>query len=203
VGGDYYDFIGLDGDRTGIAVGDVSGKGVAAALLMASLQGLLRSLAPTRGDAIDDLLIETNRRLFGTIPSNKYSTLVYGVYSNAVRSLAYANAGHNPPILLRAGGRVERLTCGGPVLGLFDRVTFTVGAVHLEQGDRLLLYTDGVTEAVNTAGEEFGDERLFAAAGIASGNATAIRDAILDAHATFTGEATRFDDLTLLVAVGR
>ncbi len=203
VGGDYYDFIGIDGDRTGIAVGDVSGKGVAAALLMASLQGLLRSLAPGCGASIDRLLVETNRRLFGTIPSNKYATLFYGVYSETGRSLVYANAGHNPPIVLRAEGEIERLTSGGPVLGLFGEVLFTTGVLHLGQGDRLLLYTDGVTEALSESGEEFGEDRLVAAARGSDGNATAIRDAVLSAHASFMNGTPRADDLTLLVACSR
>jgi sigma-B regulation protein RsbU (phosphoserine phosphatase) len=202
VGGDYYDFIGIDRDRTGIAIGDVSGKGVAAALLMASLQGLLRSMAPGCAVAVERLLIETNRRLVGTIPANKYATLFYGVYSAAQRSLVYANAGHNPPIVLRASGRVECLTDGGPVLGLFDDVAFATGTLHLAAGDRLLLYTDGVTETRNADGEEFGDERMVGAAAHADGDAAAIRDAVLAAQARFIGDAPRSDDMTLVVAVG-
>ena len=203
VGGDYFDFIHVGTHRTGIAVGDVSGKGVAAALLMAGLQGTLRSLAAPYGSNIRELMVETNSRLFGTIPSNKYATLFYAVYCADRRTLMYANAGHNPPLLLRASGSVERLTDGGPVLGLFEEVTFNAGTVQLEAGDRLLLYTDGVTEALNGDDEEFGDERLMDAAVRCAGGADAVRDAVLRAHASFTGEAPRLDDMTLVVAVAR
>lgn len=203
VGGDYFDFIALGPHRTGIAVGDVSGKGVAAALLMASLQGTLRSLAAGYGISIRELMVETNGRLFGTIPANKYATLFYGVYCDDRRSLVYANAGHNPPFLLRACGTVERLTEGGPVLGLFEDVSFTPATVQFEPGDRLLLYTDGVTEAANGDDEEFGDERLIAAALCSPDGADGVRDSVLQAHARFTGDAPRADDLTLVVAVAR
>jgi sigma-B regulation protein RsbU (phosphoserine phosphatase) len=203
VGGDYFDFIQVGHHRTGIAVGDVSGKGVAAALLMASLQGTLRSLAASYGSNLHELMVETNGRLFGTIPANKYATLFYAVYCDDRRSLIYANAGHNPPLVLRASGPVERLTEGGPVLGLFEEVTFTAGTVQLAPGDRLLLYTDGVTEALNGDDEEFGDERLIAAAADCPGDADAVRDAVLRAHATFTADAPRTDDMTLVVAVAR
>jgi len=203
VGGDYFDFIHLGSHRTGIAVGDVSGKGVAAALLMASLQGTLRSLAAPYGSRISELMVETNGRLFGTIPANKFATLFYAVYCDDRRSMVYANAGHNPPLLLRASGSVERLAVGGPVLGLFEDVTFTAGTVQFDAGDRLLLYTDGVTEALNSEDEEFGDERLIAAAARSHGPADAVRDAVLQAHASFTGNVARLDDMTLVVAVAR
>jgi len=203
VGGDYFDFIALAPHLTGIAVGDVSGKGVASALLMASLQGTLRSLAASYGSHIRELMVETNGRLFGAIPANKYASLFYGVYCDERRALAYANAGHNPPFLLRTTGAVDRLAAGGPVLGLFGEVSFTAATVQLEPGDRLLLYTDGVTEALNDEGEEFGDDRLIAASLRARGGADAVRDAVLEAHASFTGDAPRSDDMTLVVAVAR
>jgi len=200
LGGDYFDFIRVDDDRTAIAVGDVSGKGVAAALLMTSLQALLRSRAAASGSDVRQLLVETNGRLFGTIPANKYATLFYGVYSESDRSLVYVNAGHNPPILVRAGGVVERLAAGGPVLGLFQDVAFTADRVALSPGDRLVLYTDGVTEALDDQGGEFGEERLTGAAVAATGSAVSIQQRVLDAHAAFVGEALPTDDMTLLVA---
>ena len=200
VGGDYYDFISIDSDRTVVAVGDVSGKGVAAALLMASLQGSLRTRATAYGSDIQRLLIETNRCLYGTIPSNKYATLFYAAYSNATRSLVYVNAGHNPPLLLRVDGTVVRLREGGPVLGLFPDVTFTTGGAQLAPGDRLVLYTDGVTEALNDEGEEFGEDRLLAAMSADASDAEASHRAVLAAHAAFTGSAPRTDDMTLLIA---
>jgi len=203
VGGDYFDFIRVDEDHTAITVGDVSGKGVAAALLMAGLQALLRSHAPAFGRDVGELMIDTNRRLFGAIPSNKYATLFYAVYSDSERALTFVNAGHNPPLLVRADGRVERLSAGGPVIGLFPDVTFTTGDLHVGDGDHLVLYTDGVTEALNDEGEEFGEERLIAAARDGASSAAAVQEAIIAAHTRFTADTPRSDDMTLLVARGR
>jgi sigma-B regulation protein RsbU (phosphoserine phosphatase) len=204
VGGDYFDFIPLDEDRTAITVGDVAGKGVAAALLMTSVQALLRSRAVECGTAVERLIAETNTRLSAMIPANKYATLFYAVYSNRLRTLTYVNAGHNPPLLLRATGTVERLSIGGPVLGIFPDATYEAGTATLMMGDRLVMYTDGVTEALDDVDEEFGEERLVAAASaIGARDSRTVHASIVQAHATFTGDAPLRDDMTLLIAVGR
>jgi sigma-B regulation protein RsbU (phosphoserine phosphatase) len=204
VGGDYFDFIRIDENRIGVTIGDVAGKGVAAALVMASLQALLRSRATTCGDRVCQLMVETNQGLYGTIPANKYATLFYGVYREDQRSLTYVNAGHNPPLVIRSTGQVERLSDGGPVLGLFPVVSFVAGETRFESGDRLVLYTDGLTEALNEDGEEFGEVRLIAAAtATAARDAASTRMSILNAHAAFAQSAPRTDDLTMLVAGAR
>jgi len=203
LGGDYFDFIRVDDDCTAIAVGDVSGKGVAAALLMTSLQALLRSRAAAAARDVRQLLLETNRRLFGTIPANKYATLFYSVYSESERSFTYVNAGHNPPIVVRRHGGVERLGAGGPVLGLFQDVEFSADEVCLRPGDRLALYTDGVTDALDYQGDEFGEDRVIEALVRADGNSASILHAVLEAQATFIGAAPPADDMTFLVACGR
>ena len=204
VGGDYFDFIPIDADQTALTIGDVAGKGVAAALLMTSLQALLRSRAAACGRDVRQLASETNRRLVETIPTNKYATVFYGVYSESRRSLVYVNAGHNPPLLVHADSTIDRLSDGGPVLGLFEGATFQSGEVHLARGDRLVLYTDGVTEALNEAAEEFGEARLIDALTSCTGaDAEQTEQAILTAHAAFTGDTSRADDMTLLVAAVR
>jgi sigma-B regulation protein RsbU (phosphoserine phosphatase) len=223
VGGDYFDFIRVDDDRMAIAVGDVAGKGVAAALLMTSLQALLRSRAAECGDDVARLIRETNERLCATIPANKYATLFYGVYSDRERSLTYVNAGHNPPLLRRTTAEagpgfnraadvgpgfsradsIEWLSTGGPVVGMFADAAFAAGKVTLEPGDRLLVYTDGVTEALDAAGEEFGEDRLVAAMAAGAADAAALHAAVSRALAAFTDGVPLRDDTTLLVAVAR
>jgi phosphoserine phosphatase RsbU/P len=204
VGGDYFDFIRIDGEHTALAIGDVAGKGVAAALLMTSLQALLRSRAAACASDVSQLAVETNQRLQETIPGNKYATLFYGVYSDAQRALTYINAGHNPPLLLRTDGAIERLSAGGPVLGMFENAVYGAATVQLDRGDRLVLYTDGVTEALNEAGDEFGEARLIdAIAGCPHTGAQATEAAILAAHSAFTRETARADDMTLVVATVR
>lgn len=204
VGGDYFDFIPIDDDRTAITVGDVSGKGVAAALLMTSVQALLRSRAVECGTAVERLIAETNTRLSATIPANKYATLFYGVYSDRRRSLTYVNAGHNPPLLLRTTGIVERLSVGGPMLGMFPEAHYSAGTAMITTGDRLVIYTDGVTEALDEQGEEYAEERLVAAASAAGPlDGRTVHASILQAHAAFSGEVPLRDDMTLLIAVGR
>jgi phosphoserine phosphatase RsbU/P len=203
VGGDYFDFIRIDQTRMAIALGDVAGKGVAAALLMTSLQAMLRSRAAECGGDVPRLITDTNARLCAMIPENKYATLFYGAYCDRERTLTYVNAGHNPALLIRAAGAVERLSTGGAVLGMFPDGAFSAATVGLERGDRLVIYSDGVTEALNEAGDEFGEDRLLAAASGPAPDATAIHGAALREHAAFCGDAPRRDDMTLLVTLSR
>jgi phosphoserine phosphatase RsbU/P len=154
VGGDYYDFE-RDGEQLLLALGDVSGKGMGAALLMAVLR------AAVRGQWAESELAEAvsriNRTVCQNVPSNKYVTFFLARLEPASGRLRYVNAGHNPPLLLRADGRLERLDEGGMVLGLFDSVPYAEGSVTLDSGDVLVIYSDGVTEAWNAADEEFGE----------------------------------------------
>jgi sigma-B regulation protein RsbU (phosphoserine phosphatase) len=159
VSGDYYDFINLGARRLGLALGDVSGKGVPAGLLMAGLQGRLQSQAPLHGAAVAELITDLNRLTYGATEGKSYVTLFYALYDDARRRLTYVNAGHNAPMLFRSGN-VHRLEKGGTVVGLFPVAPYEQEVLDLEVGDLLVCFTDGVTEALNGGGEEWGEERL-------------------------------------------
>jgi sigma-B regulation protein RsbU (phosphoserine phosphatase) len=185
VSGDYYDFLPQPPDRLTIAVGDVSGKGISAALLMATLHAALRAYAlepvplsvplavgaqvnssrehAARGGGLlspATLVSLLNRRLYESTPPEKYATLFLGNYDGSSRRLTYTNAGHLPPVLIGTDGSVRRLDCGGTVVGLFDALSFEESSVELHQGDLFLAFSDGVTEPENDFGE-FGEERLI------------------------------------------
>jgi sigma-B regulation protein RsbU (phosphoserine phosphatase) len=198
VGGDYYDFIPLEGGRVGLVTADVSGKGTPASLMMASVHAWLQATAgtarPTR------VLERLNRFLYAKTQTSRYVTLFYGELDPAGRRLAYVNAGHVPPYLRRADGREERLTAGGPVIGLLEDVALEAGELVLAPGDLLAVVTDGVTEALDPGGDEFGDERvrrtLAAAAGHGAGG---VLEALVAAVDDWTGPAGCTDDLTALI----
>lgn len=202
VGGDYFDFLELDPARLVLAVGDISGKGVSAALLMASLQALLRSRVPRDPGGLDALMVDINALLLASIDPSKFASLFYSVYDGEARALAYVNAGHNPPLLFRAGESApRRLAPTGPALGLMSAVSYRECREQLTEGDLLVVYTDGVTEAMNAEGDEYGEDRLVAAIRAEWHRpATALRDAILEDLDGFVGAAERHDDVTLVVA---
>lgn len=160
VGGDYFDFIEAPGSQFALAVGDVSGKGVPAALLMASLVAALRGQVMNAPKDLAALMGNVNRLIYDASTRSHFATLFYAQYDPVSRRLCYSNAGHNPPLLLRADGRVESLAPLGPGIGLSPRSTYKQAGVHLASGDVLVAYTDGFTEAMNAAREEFGDVRL-------------------------------------------
>jgi sigma-B regulation protein RsbU (phosphoserine phosphatase) len=198
VGGDYYDFIPLEGGRLAVVIADVSGKGTPASILMASVHASLRAMA---GSARPTQMLERlNRFLYENTLQSRYVTLFYGELDPARRRLAYVDAGHVPPYLLRGGGRPERLTVGGPVLGLLEDVALEAGEIEFASGDLLAVVTDGVTEALSPSGEEFGDERALRALGPAVlHGASAALGCLVDAVDTWTGAAGCTDDLTALV----
>jgi serine phosphatase RsbU (regulator of sigma subunit) len=196
VGGDYFDVIDL-GVGTALVVGDVAGKGMPAALLMALLQGSLRTLV-TAGLRGSELISKLNVHLCANIPSNRLITLFYGELDGG--RLKYVNAGHNAPFLLRRGGAVERLPATGVALGVIREAAFATAETRIESGDRLVLFTDGVTEASNGQDEEYGEERLvaFLSALRASGPEELIEGLIADVlH--FCGNVHTRDDMTLMV----
>jgi sigma-B regulation protein RsbU (phosphoserine phosphatase) len=160
VGGDYYDFLDFGAGRLGLVLADIAGKGVSGALLMANLQANLRSQYALAMEDLPGLLGSVNRLFHESTADESYATLFFGDYSDENRVLRYANCGHNPPFLVRAGGGVERLTATATVIGLFEDWKCEIRDVPLNPGDTLVIYTDGVTEAANAAGEEFGEERL-------------------------------------------
>lgn len=198
VGGDYYDFVPLSGDRLGLVIADVSGKGTPASLMMASVHAWLRALAGSAPAA--QVLERLNRFVYASTETSRYVTLFYAELDPARRRLVYVNAGHVPPFVVRSGGREERLRCGGPVLGLLDEVTLEPGELLLEPGDLLVAVTDGVTEATDPNGLEFGDERVRQTlAAHAGAGAAAMLSALTEAVDRWTGPAGCSDDLTALI----
>jgi sigma-B regulation protein RsbU (phosphoserine phosphatase) len=197
VGGDLYDLIPLEGERVGLAIADVSGKGTPASLLMASLHASLRALAGTLAPKV--LVERVNRFLCESTQDNRFATLFYGELEAGTRRLTYVNAGHIPPVWLRRGKPPDRLTCGGPVLGLLEDASFEVGEAELGRGDLVAMVTDGATEALSPAEEEFGDERVFAALEAGTGSAAERVRSLVAAVQAWTGAAGITDDLTALV----
>lgn len=210
VSGDYYDFLKLDENRVGLVLGDVSGKGISAALLMAAIQSALRaqfydgaggSQSPTfeqfsTAHVVDRL----NRQIYANTPLEKYVTFFFAVYDARTRVLSYTNAGHLAPILFR-DGKIERLRIGGTVVGLFPSPTYEVGEVRLEPKDVLLAYTDGITEPENTYGEEFGESRLLdVARAMMNSSPEVLVTEIYRSVDEWTGSPELQDDMTLLLA---
>jgi serine phosphatase RsbU (regulator of sigma subunit)/DNA-binding winged helix-turn-helix (wHTH) protein len=160
VSGDYYDVLKFDEHRVALCIGDVVGKGMPAALLMSNLQAAVKAFAYGR-TAPMDLCEQVNRLISNNIGRGKFITFFYALVDGEARRLVYTNAGHNPPILLRPDGAVQRLDEGGPVLGMFPEWKYRQGAVELGSGDRVFLFTDGVTEVQDSEEREFGEERLI------------------------------------------
>lgn len=200
VGGDYYDFLSFGPDHLGLLIGDISGKGIAAALLMANLQANLRSQVAIAREQPGLFLRTVNEAFFHNTVDSAYSTMFFSEYCDDTQHLYYANCGHLPGLLLRAGGAVEELAPTGTVLGLFPSWDGKSAVCRMEEGDRLALFTDGVTEACNAEGEEFGQHRLIAALQQHAGlSAQATVDAVLAAVLEHSvGEQA--DDITLIVA---
>jgi serine phosphatase RsbU (regulator of sigma subunit) len=204
IGGDYYDFIDLGSGRLGVALADVSGKGISAALLMAGLQGRLQSYAPDFGDRLEEMVARLNQALCLTTEASRFVTFFYGVYDDASRRFRYVNAGHNPPLVLRSEGkRVVRLEQGGTVLGILPEAVYRSGEVEVGPGDILMLFTDGLTESFGPLGEEFGDQRLVDLAGRNGGSPLGLIAAAMRTAEEFRGGRAPHDDLTIVVARGR
>jgi phosphoserine phosphatase RsbU/P len=208
VSGDYYDFFRIGDHRVAVVLGDISGKGISAALLMASIQSALHAQfydGSPPGKAPDsvstaDVVSRLNRQLFENTPREKYVTFFYAVYDARTRKLTYTNAGHLPPVLFR-GARVERLAAGGTVAGLFPTVNYEQAEIELQSGDLLLAFTDGMTEPENSFGEEFGEQRLLDAARRGLGlPPEAMVDEIYRSVDDWTGSPELQDDMTLVLA---
>jgi serine phosphatase RsbU (regulator of sigma subunit) len=203
VGGDYYDFLSLGRDRIGLVLGDISGKGIAAALLMANLQANLRTQYAVALENLERFLLSVNDLFYKNTADNAYASLFFGEYDDQTRRLRYANCGHLSALLLRGGDTVERLASTCTVLGLFQDWKCATEECELRNGDILALYTDGITESVNGAGEEFGEERLI---GVLRRHRELPLQQLLD---SIVEEVRRFspyeqhDDITLIVAKGR
>jgi sigma-B regulation protein RsbU (phosphoserine phosphatase) len=198
VGGDYFDVLPFDGESCGLCIADVAGKGLPAALLMSNLQAAVRGLA-SPALAPEDLCSRLNALLCRNMASDRFVTLFYAHLDGPERRLRYVSAGHNPPFVFHADGSHERLREGGLVLGVFTNQTFKSDAVRLRTGDRMVLFTDGVTEACNSEDEEFGEDRLLEVLQEnRSRSATEIQKKILQTVTEFSRAPWR-DDATLLV----
>jgi serine phosphatase RsbU (regulator of sigma subunit)/catechol 2,3-dioxygenase-like lactoylglutathione lyase family enzyme len=203
VGGDYYDFLDLGRDRLGLVIGDVAGKGIAAALLMANLQANLRSQCAIASDQPLRFLRSANQLFYENTIDSAYATLFFAEYADTARRLRYANCGHVSALLLRSNGTLQRLNSTCTVLGLFKEWDCALAECQLFTGDTLALYTDGVTESFSAAGEEFGEERLRETLQSHSDlPAPALLEAIVHAVRSFSPHE-QHDDITLIVAESR
>ena len=199
IGGDYYDFIERENGSLIVALGDVSGKGTAAALLMSSLHAAVHAQADAN-DSIVKTIVAVNRYLVESIPPNRFVTLFYAELNPKSGALAFLNAGHNPPLIVHAGGTMEQLASGGLPLGILADADFREGRTKLYPGDVLVIYSDGVSEAVNPNGEEFGATRLYeVVARNLDTSASGIRDRIESALTKFCQGTPAADDITLVI----
>ena len=218
VGGDYYDVLKVSSNQYCLAVGDISGKGISAALLMASLQALLRSHASQTPENLAAVVTEVNRLLCAMTEENRFATLFCAVYDDSKRQLTYVNAGHNPPLLFRRGASgadiqpavsspqrarsngILRLEGSGAVLGMFPEGAYEHHRLTLGPGDTLVVYTDGITEAQDIRGQEYGEKRLRDLVhSKISLSPLDLQDQLLANVKNFAGEVPIRDDLTLLL----
>jgi phosphoserine phosphatase RsbU/P len=213
VSGDYYDFLPFGPHCMGIALGDISGKGISAALLMANLQAVLRSnaarimhsagnpAAAIPGDgSVAELVKTLNQQIYNYTPADKFATFFYAVYDEIAQCMTYCNAGQNPPLYLR-GNDVMRLAVGGTVVGMFPDADYEQETIQVKSGDIFLAYTDGITESVNEWGEEFGEQRIIdLAQKYRSLTGNELQTEIVRQVLSWTHEEERDDDMTLIVA---
>ena len=199
VGGDYYAFFEYPGKGAGVALGDVSGKGMPAALMMTALDARVRAIAEEPGD-LGALMTRLNKSTSVNCPGNKFVTFFFCTIDAASGQLAFANAGHNPPIVIRATGEAEILEGGGPPLGILSAFQYGEMAAQLAAGDMLAIFSDGVTEAINAADEEFGDERLIdVLRRVRLQPAADVIQAVSRAVTEFAAGRAQSDDITLVV----
>ena len=210
VSGDYYDFLPLGGDDLGLAVGDISGKGISAALLMASLQAALHSNVMHLHDAEDaagernvaGIVERLNRQIYNYTGTNRFATFFYAHYDGNLRTLVYCNAGHNPPLHFH-GDECRRLSVGGTVVGIFPEVAYEQETLRVEDGDLIVAYTDGLTECTDVNGEEFGEEQLIQL--IRDNSNMPVEDMkrmIIERVLAWKSAEEQADDITLIIARG-
>ena len=200
IGGDYYDFIDRPGGRMLIALGDVSGKGTAAALLMSSLHAAIHAQVAARS-SLAEMIKSVNTYLAENTPANRFVTLFAAELEPTTGTLKYINAGHNPPLVSRADGSIEQLASGGFPLGIMPGADFEQGEIKLGIGETLVVYSDGVSEANDPEGEEFGLDRLMAVLRkYPHTSAAGLRDKLESTLSAFTRTAPANDDITLVIA---
>ena len=199
VGGDYYDFLHLPNGQFGIAIGDISGKGIPAALLMASLQASLRGQTIDGRTDLAKLMANLNQLIYDTSPENRYATFFYAQYDTGTGDLLYVNGGHNPPMIFR-GDEVIRLEAGGPVIGLFPPSRYVETHFQTQPGDTLVLFTDGISEAMNPAEEEWGEEALIEAVrSCQTLSSLEMIGRLIEEADRFAAGAPQHDDMTAMV----
>lgn len=198
VGGDYYDFVELGSDRLGIVIADVSGKGIPAAFYMTMVKGIMQTQAHQE-DTPADLLKQINRVVYKCTGSNIFITLFYAIIDAGQGTLTYSNAGHNPPLLISQNGCTRELDRGGMVLGVMPKPTYEEETITLSQGDRLLLFTDGVIETTDVLGEEFGTERLISILKQNFSSPAETINAISKELSTFSAGTPQADDTTMII----
>ncbi len=199
IGGDYYDFIQLDNGNCAVCLGDVSGKGLPAALLMANLQASLRSHSNV-GTSVSECIVKSNKHLFQSTGAEKFATLFYGVLDVNNHTLSYCNAGHEPPFLISADREPVRLKEGGTMIGIMENFLFQEASVEFKPGDTLVAYSDGVSEAMSNDKEQFGEDRLTELlVNNFSANAHDLIDTMIKAVRAHAGKAPQFDDITMLI----
>src|ERR1700722_4885734 len=194
-------FIPLKNDRLALIIGDASGKGLAAALMIANVQSSLRTAALFTGDDLAALFKVVNHQAYTSSSEDRYATLFYGVLDGSTRTLRYVNAGHNPPVVMRRDGTMTSLETGGAPVGLFADSEYVEGSVKLETGDVLIAFTDGLTEATNQKGQEWGVHGLLKAAALGAQcfpDAKALVDSIYHSMDEFS-KGHQTDDATLAV----
>jgi sigma-B regulation protein RsbU (phosphoserine phosphatase) len=203
VGGDYYDFLPLPGGRLGVAVGDVSGKGISAALMMASLQASLRGQTMTEAEGLAGVVGRVNQLVYEVSSPERYATFFFAQYDPQSRVLSYVNAGHNPPMVLTRCGEewtLRRLETGGTVVGLLPGMVYQQDSVQLAAGDVVTAFTDGISEALNNSEEEWGEENLLRTLEQCDGKSAAETvQCIMDSADAFTAGAKQYDDMTVVV----
>jgi phosphoserine phosphatase RsbU/P len=203
VGGDYFDFFPYGNGRVGMVLGDVSGKGMPASLLMMGLQARVQVLID-EPRSLAEVMTKLNRITSANCPANRFISLFFCLVDGQLGEVSYCNAGHNPPLLIRAAGlhgHSQELAGGGPILGILATADYQEHRVKLEPGDILVIYSDGVTEAANAEGEDFGVERLVRTVSAnRERSAAEILDAVNRALAEYTGAAAQSDDITMIVA---
>jgi sigma-B regulation protein RsbU (phosphoserine phosphatase) len=208
VSGDYYDYLYFDSGELGLAVGDICGKGISAALLMANLQATLRGSAMNVGQngnssgkrVVAEIMQNMNHQMYAYTADNKFATLFYAVYNDETRALTYCNAGHNPPLYFE-GDNVQKLGTGGTLIGIFNDSLYDQEILQLNAGGILVAYTDGIVESENESGQEFGENRIIQ---LVQRNreldADSLRSLIVEQVLSWTSSEERADDMTLMVA---
>ncbi|MDZ7260816.1 MAG: SpoIIE family protein phosphatase [candidate division KSB1 bacterium] len=199
VGGDYFDFIPVEENRWAICLGDVAGKGLPAALIMANLQATIRGQTLLKPPP-KDCLQRSNKLLYQSTDPQKYATLFYGILDGQKHQLCYSNAGHNRPLLFREGEEPVSLETAGIALSFMENFSYEEGVISLTPGDLLVIYSDGITEAMNTSDEEFGEEKLAALVKENMGkSANGLIKKVIDAVKQHAGDRPPMDDMTVIV----